>query len=109
MELTKEQSSEILKKLEQKYKPGKGTLIEQAEQAIKDKKCKIENWILSDSNGNEILNLLSVGGENKKTDNKKQKVMMKENVLHDGVKYEQGKEYELKKEDFEIFTVKKFI
>ena len=133
MELTKEKAGEILKTFNQKYQPGRGTLIEQAKKVIED-----SGFILKDD-GELYRNLteddlklnpelekegLKIGDEvglgeikvttgttittGNKTGGDK-KVVMLENVLHDGNRYESGKEYEVNKETFEIFTNKKFV
>lgn len=133
MELTKQKAMEILKVLGIKFVPSRGSAIEQAQKAIeeggfilKDDGEIYRNLTEEDLKANPELEKegLKIGDDvglgklnvmtgttitnNNKTGGKK-KVVMLENVLHDGNRFEKSKEYEVDKDTFKIFTDKKFI
>ena len=101
MELDKKNALDILKKLSVKFIPSKGTAIEQVQKAIAEKGYKLnENCELI----NELGSIIKFGITSTRI-----KILMKENVLHDGERYDSGKSYEVSEEIAKIFTEQKFI
>lgn len=110
MELTKEKAKEILEKLGGKFLPGQGTMIVQAEKLMAEKHLILNDKGEVVNEAGEVAVPISEPNENGENNKiKKVKIMMKENVLHDGERYETGKEYEVNKEIFNIFTKQQFI
>lgn len=134
MELNIQKAKEILEMLDIKFLPKNGKAIEQAQKALEERGFTLKddgkvyrNLIQEDFDLNPEFATegLKIGdevglGELKSADNSKQNppaksnkdkssVVMKENVLHDGERYEKGKTYEVNKEIKEVFTKKKFV
>lgn len=105
MTLDTKKAKEILETLGVKFLPTNGKAVDQAMKAIEEKGYVLnEENELVDKEGNKTT--INVP---KNIDKDATKVLMKENVLHDGVQYEKGKEYKLGKEIEKIFLEKKFI
>jgi len=112
MTLETKRAKEILETLGVKFLPTNGKAVDQAFKALQEKGYTLseENELL-DAQGNKIVTATTTTNTTLPTNNNKTKtkITMKENVLHDGVRYEKGKEYNVEKEVLEVFTNKKFI
>lgn len=129
-EMTKEFAKDILAFFGLTFKPGKGTMVDQAKAAaeergfiLKDDGHLYRELTEEDFKENPELEAegLKIGDEvglgqlmDKPTGNANNKqpgikVVMRENVLHDGEKYFSGQEYWVSNEVWDIFHEKKFI
>ncbi len=114
MELTKEKAKEILEKLGGKFMPGQGTMIVQAEKLMAEKMLVLNDAGEVINEAGEVVVPVSApndGEENGEGEDKgkKVKIVMIENVLHDGESYDKGNEYSVSEKIAKIFKEQKFI